>query len=142
MPRGFRETENSTRKGVKPMSVEKKTRTILNRAMSETLDTSRFELLKKQIVQRAVLLLVLINENARTSEADAKTNMFVVDESEAEGLVIAKSERELTSLVRALVWLESTSAGMCANCSEPIKNLRLEKAIDDRLCERCVKHGG
>ncbi|KZY90205.1 hypothetical protein A3765_15445 [Oleiphilus sp. HI0130] len=124
------------------MSVEKKTRTILNRAMSETLDTSRFELLKKQIVQRAVLLLVLINENARTSEADAKTNMFVVDESEAEGLVIAKSERELTSLVRALVWLESTSAGMCANCSEPIKNLSLEKAIDDRLCERCVKHGG
>lgn len=115
---------------------------VVSAAMRDTVDSDRFAALKQQIVQRCVLLLVLINENARTSELDAGKNMFVVDEQEPEGLVIAKSERELTGLVRALVWLDSKDAGLCASCSEPIKNLNVENAIDSRLCERCVKPGG
>ena len=115
---------------------------VVSAAMRDTVDSDQFAALKRQIVQRCVLLLVLINENARTSDLDAGKNMFVVDEQEPEGLVIAKSERELTALVRALVWLDSEDAGLCSSCSEPIKNLNVENAIDSRLCERCVKPGG
>jgi RNA polymerase-binding transcription factor DksA len=115
---------------------------VVSAAIRDTVDSDQFAALKRQIVQRCVLLLVLINENARTSDLDAGKNMFLVDEQEPEGLVIAKSERELTALVRALVWLDSEHAGLCSSCAEPIKNLNVENAVGSRLCVRCVKHGG
>ena len=124
------------------MSQEQANTNVLSKTLFETSSTHQFQALKARIVQRAVLLLVLINENARSSDLDAQQNMFLFDEAEPQGLVIAKSERELTSLVRALVWLDSKQAGLCSNCLEPIKNLSVENAIDARLCERCVKHGG
>lgn len=124
------------------MGKSKTTANILAEVLAETTDTDEFHAIKTQIAQRIILLLVLINENARSSDLDARQNMFVVDESEPEGLVIDKSERELTLLVRALVWLDSSDAGLCSNCRAPIKNLSVENAIDARLCGRCVKHGG
>lgn len=96
---------------------------------------------REQIIQRIVLLLVLISENAHTSNLDSDRNMFHIDENEAEGVVIAKSQREITSLVRALVWLESKSGGLCSVCGQEIKDLSVEKAIEARCSAQCTENG-
>ena len=97
--------------------------------------------IREQIIQRIVLLLVLISENANTSSVDSERNMFRVDENEAEGVVIAKSQREITALIRALVWLESDSGGLCSECGQKIEDLSVEKAIEARCSVQCTKNG-
>ena len=67
--------------------------------------------------------------------------MFRVDENEAEGVVIAKSQREITALIRALVWLESDSGGLCSECGQKIEDLSVEKAIEARCSVQCTKNG-
>lgn len=53
------------------MSKSKATANILAEVLVETSNTDEFLALKTQIAQRIILLLVLINENARSSDLDA-----------------------------------------------------------------------
>lgn len=123
--------------------VERKARSIIgeaHNAIGKELPKTLVAI-REQIIQRIVLLLVLISENANTSSVDSERNMFRVDENEAEGVVIAKSQREITALIRALVWLESDSGGLCSECGQKIEDLSVEKAIEARCSVQCTKNG-
>ena len=123
--------------------VERKARSIIgeaHNAIGKELPKTLVAI-REQIIQRIVLLLVLISENANTSSVDSERNMFRVDENEAEGVVIAKSQREITALVRVLIWLESDSGGLCSECGQKIEDLSVEKAIEARCSVQCTKDG-
>jgi RNA polymerase-binding transcription factor DksA len=110
------------------------------RAEGPAVSEEQRSILKNQIEQRIILLLVLINENSRTSSSDASRNMFQVQSGEPEGLVIAKSQREITALTRGLVWLESEFAGYCKACGCVIEELSVETVIGSRCCSSCERN--
>ena len=103
------------------------------------IDAQQKERLKSAVSQRITFLLVLIHENSKTSDMDTERNMFALDTSEVEGLVIRKSQREITALTRALIWLDSELAGLCDGCDEPMDVDNIDQILGERHCYRCSK---
>ena len=97
----------------------------------------------REIVQlRIQYLLVLIEENARASAAEAGQepypNMFRRrGDQKVEHHVIHLAERELTQLTRTLIWLDSERAGLCIACAAAIPIERIKAIPTNRICDEC-----
>ena len=103
--------------------------------------------LRAVIQARIEFLLVMIDENAKSSSATvsgkAPDNMFdsagtPTGNPVADG-AIEQAQQELTQLTRNLSWLETEDAGLCGHCGCDIPLERLKRVPATRACSECAK---
>ena len=103
--------------------------------------------LKAVIHQRLEFLLVLIDSNACGAahpvvDDAVPENMFDTRMRGPKSTAVEQSEIELTQLTRTLTWLDSSRAGLCERCQNPLQIEKLKINPVSRECDACSQPNG